>query len=154
MTTVYQADAEDACQSCHFCNLVHLRFCVLLDPHALKPTATLEGELRFTHSRLLEAAEEIALYHGEETEKNIIERGYFALIKHVNRVLRIRVWHGMAEEGVVKWLWGALGLGICAIPVFGGEVLGVKGGNLGTRMEGGWRLNLNIRGELIPLKDL
>jgi ABC-type uncharacterized transport system fused permease/ATPase subunit len=108
-------------------------------------TATLEGELRFTHSRLLEAAEEIALYHGEETEKNIIERGYFALIKHINRVLRIRVWHGMAEEGVVKWLWGALGLGICAIPVFGGEVLGMKSGNLGSRMEGQWRICRQVR---------
>lgn len=100
--------------------------------------ATLEGELRFTHSRLLESAEEVALYHGEEFEKNVIERGYFALVKHVNRVLRIRVWHGMAEEGIIKWLWGALGLGICAIPVFGGEVLGLGGGNgtLGTRTEG------------------
>jgi hypothetical protein len=48
-------------------------------------------ELRFTHSRLLESAEEVALYHGEEFEKNVIERGYFALVKHVNRVLRIRV---------------------------------------------------------------
>jgi ATP-binding cassette subfamily D (ALD) long-chain fatty acid import protein len=47
----------------------------------------------------LENAEEVALYHGEEFEKNVIERGYFALVKHANRVLRIRVWHGMAEEG-------------------------------------------------------
>lgn len=78
----------------------------------------------------------MALYHGEEYEKNVIERGYFALIKHVNRVLRIRVWHGMAEEGVIKWLWGALGLGICAIPVFGGEMLGMPKGTLGTRTEG------------------
>lgn len=101
-------------------------------------SATLEGELRFTHSRLLESAEEVALYHGEEFEKNVIERGYFALVKHVNRILRIRVWHGMAEEGIIKWLWGALGLGICAIPVFGGSVLGLEGGNgtLGTRTEG------------------
>ncbi|WVQ70989.1 hypothetical protein IAR50_000514 [Cryptococcus sp. DSM 104548] len=98
--------------------------------------AKLEGELRFTHSRLLESAEEIALYHGEEFEKNIIERGYFALVKHINRVLRIRVGHGMAEEGVIKWLWGSLGLGICAIPVFGGELLGTKGGDLGSRAEG------------------
>jgi ATP-binding cassette subfamily D (ALD) long-chain fatty acid import protein len=90
--------------------------------------ATLEGELRFTHSRLLESAEEVALYHGEEFEKNVIERGYFALVKHINRVIRIRVWHGMAEEGVIKWLWGALGLGICAIPVFGGSALGMKAG--------------------------
>ncbi|WWC68388.1 uncharacterized protein I206_102313 [Kwoniella pini CBS 10737] len=98
--------------------------------------AKLEGELRFTHSRLLESAEEVALYHGEEFEKNVIERGYFALVKHANRVLRIRVWHGMAEEGVIKWLWGSLGLCICAIPVFAGEILGMKVGDLGTRTEG------------------
>ncbi|KAK1927880.1 ABC transporter transmembrane region 2-domain-containing protein [Papiliotrema laurentii] len=98
--------------------------------------ATLEGELRFTHSRLLESAEEVALYHGEEFEKNVIERGYFALVKHVNRVLRIRVWHGMAEEGVIKWVWGSLGLCICAIPVFAGEMLGMKTGDLGSRTEG------------------
>ncbi|ORY24671.1 ABC transporter transmembrane region 2-domain-containing protein [Naematelia encephala] len=98
--------------------------------------ATLEGELRFTHSRLLESAEEVALYHGEEFEKNVIERGYFALVKHVNRVLRIRVWHGMAEEGVIKWLWGSFGLGICAIPVFAGGLLGMGTGDLGSRTEG------------------
>ena len=99
-------------------------------------SATLEGELRFTHSRLLESAEEIALYHGEEFEKNVIERGYFALVKHANRVLRIRVWHGMAEEGVIKWLWGSLGLCICGIPVFAGDLLGMKSGDLASRTEG------------------
>ncbi|KAL7423674.1 ATP-binding cassette long-chain fatty acid transporter pxa2 [Cryptotrichosporon argae] len=98
--------------------------------------ATLEGELRFTHSRLLESAEEVALYHGEEFEKNVIERGYFALVKHANRVLRIRVWHGMAEEGVVKWAWGSFGLLICAIPVFLGSALGMGAGDLGSRTEG------------------
>ncbi|EIW72866.1 hypothetical protein TREMEDRAFT_67105 [Tremella mesenterica DSM 1558] len=98
--------------------------------------ATLEGELRFTHSRLLESAEEVALYHGEEFEKNVIERGYFALVKHVNRVLRIRVWHGMAEEGVIKWAWGSFGLIICAIPVFAGGLLGMAPGDLGSRTEG------------------
>jgi ATP-binding cassette subfamily D (ALD) long-chain fatty acid import protein len=85
---------------------------------------------------LLESAEEVALYHGEEFEKNVIERGYFALVKHANRVLRIRVWHSMAEEGVIKWVWGSLGLCICAIPVFAGEMLGMKTGDLGSRTEG------------------
>ncbi|WVQ85299.1 hypothetical protein IAT38_007464 [Cryptococcus sp. DSM 104549] len=98
--------------------------------------AKLEGELRFTHSRLLESAEEVALYHGEEFEKNVIERGYFALVKHANRVLRIRIGHGMAEEGVIKWAWGSFGLCICAIPVFAGNLLGMKGGDLGSRTEG------------------
>lgn len=85
---------------------------------------------------MLESAEEVALYHGEEFEKNVIERGYFALVKHINRILKIRVGHGMAEEGVIKWLWGSLGLCICAIPVFGGSALGMKEGDLGSRTEG------------------
>ncbi len=56
------------------------------------------------------SAEEIAFYRGEDYEKNVIERGYFALVKHVNRVLGMRVWHGMLEEGIVKWLWGSFGV--------------------------------------------
>lgn len=98
--------------------------------------ATLEGELRFTHSRLLENSEEVAFYHGEEYEKNVIERGYFALIKHVNKVLGVRLWHGMAEEGVVKWAWGFFGLVICAIPTFLGQALGMGAGDLASRTEG------------------
>jgi len=52
----------------------------------------------------MESAEEVAFFGGEETEKMLIERDYFGLIKHVNRVLRIRLWHGVAEEGVVKYV--------------------------------------------------
>lgn len=110
--------------------------------------ANLEGELRFTHSRLLENAEEVAFYHGEEFEKNVIERGYFALVKHANRVLRTRVWHGMAEEGVVKWAWGSFGLVICALPVFFGKVLGMGSGDLGSRTEGTLRSRLSADSRL------
>ncbi len=42
----------------------------------------------------------------------------------------------MAEEGVIKWVWGSLGLCICAIPVFAGEMLGMKAGDLASRTEG------------------
>jgi hypothetical protein len=92
----------------------------------------LEGDFRFTHSRLIENAEEgsfnrgfffvcqvahrddsaVALYNGQEVEKNIIERAYFALIKHVNRIYRMRLWHGMVEDGIIKWLWGSMGVRI------------------------------------------
>jgi ATP-binding cassette subfamily D (ALD) long-chain fatty acid import protein len=82
----------------------------------------------------------VALYHGEQFEKNVIERGYFALVKHVNRVLRVRVWHGMAEEGVIKWAWGSFGLVICALPVFAGSMLGLGAGDLGSRTEGAFPL--------------
>ncbi|CAI2180458.1 4410_t:CDS:10 [Funneliformis geosporum] len=95
----------------------------------------LEGEFRFTHSRLIENAEEIALYSGHDVEKAILDRNYFALIKHVNRIFRMRVFHGMMEDFIIKYLWGALGLILCSVPVFF-TVPGVKKGDLGSRAEG------------------
>jgi ATP-binding cassette subfamily D (ALD) long-chain fatty acid import protein len=94
----------------------------------------LEGEYRWTHSRLIENSEEIALYRGQELEKKGIERAYFSLIKHINRVYRIRIAHGMVEEGIIKWLWGSLGLLICSLPVFF-KIPGVKAGDMGSRTE-------------------
>ncbi|KAF7720116.1 ABC transporter D family protein [Penicillium ucsense] len=80
--------------------------------------ARLEGEFRFLHSRLIDYSEEIALYHGHEAEKDTLDKGYFTLIKHVNRILRRRLYHGFMEDFVIKYFWGALGLGLCSIPVF------------------------------------
>ena len=78
----------------------------------------LEGEFRFQHSRLIENNEEIALYHGHEAEKNTLDKGYFTLIKHVNHILRRRLYHGIMEDFIIKYFWGALGLMLCSVPVF------------------------------------
>ena len=80
--------------------------------------ARLEGEFRFQHSRLIENSEEIALYNGHEAEKDTLDKGYFTLIKHVNRILRRRLYHGVMEDFVIKYFWGALGLMLCSVPVF------------------------------------
>ena len=80
--------------------------------------ARLEGEFRFQHSRLIDNSEEIALYHGHEAEKDTLDKGYFTLIKHVNRILRRRLYHGVMEDFVIKYFWGALGLMLCSVPVF------------------------------------
>lgn len=64
--------------------------------------AQLAGQLHHSHSRLAEFSEEIAFFGGEETEKMLIERDYYGLVKHVNRVLRIKIWHGIIEEGIIK----------------------------------------------------
>ncbi|MCJ1227264.1 hypothetical protein MMC12_003919 [Toensbergia leucococca] len=80
--------------------------------------ARLEGEFRFQHSRLIDNCEEIALYHGHEAEKDTLDKGYFTLIKHVNRILRRRFYHGLMEDFVIKYFWGALGLVLCSVPVF------------------------------------
>ena len=80
--------------------------------------AKLEGEFRFQHSRLIDYSEEIALYDGHEAEKDTLDKGYFTLIKHVNRILKRKLVHGIMEDYVVKYTWTALGYLLCAVPVF------------------------------------
>ncbi|KAF2154284.1 hypothetical protein K461DRAFT_224198 [Myriangium duriaei CBS 260.36] len=96
--------------------------------------ARLEGEFRFQHSRLIDYSEEIALYHGHEAEKDTLDKGYFTLIKHVNRILRRRFYHGIMEDFVIKYFWGALGLMLCSVPVFF-KIPGNRG-SMGDRAEG------------------
>jgi ATP-binding cassette subfamily D (ALD) long-chain fatty acid import protein len=78
----------------------------------------LEGEFRFTHSRLVENAEEIALFAGEKGEKKILDGNYKNLIRHVNRIFKTRIWHGMLEDFIIKYFWGAIGFSLCAVPIF------------------------------------
>ncbi|KAJ3035294.1 hypothetical protein HK097_004242, partial [Rhizophlyctis rosea] len=78
----------------------------------------LEGEFRFTHSRLIENAEEVALFSGQDVEKANLDRSYFSLIKHVNRIYHARIWHGMLEDFIIKYFWGAMGMVLCGIPAF------------------------------------
>ncbi|KAF2668556.1 hypothetical protein BT63DRAFT_374719 [Microthyrium microscopicum] len=99
--------------------------------------ARLEGEFRFQHSRLIDYSEEVALYSGHEAEKDTLDKGYFTLIKHVNRILRRRFYHGIMEDFVIKYFWGALGLLLCSVPVFI-KVPGVASdtvGSMGDRSE-------------------
>jgi ATP-binding cassette, subfamily D (ALD), peroxisomal long-chain fatty acid import protein len=96
--------------------------------------ARLEGEFRFQHTRLIDYSEEIALYQGQEAEKDTLDKGYFTLIKHVNRILRRRFYHGFMEDFVIKYFWGALGLILCSVPVFF-EVPGQTLKNMGDRTE-------------------
>lgn len=96
--------------------------------------ARLEGEFRSQHSRLIDYSEEVALYHGHEAEKDTLDKGYFTLIKHVNRILRRRFYHGVMEDFVIKYFWGALGLMLCSVPVFF-KIPGVAGNSMGDRTE-------------------
>ncbi|KAF2847727.1 hypothetical protein T440DRAFT_470780 [Plenodomus tracheiphilus IPT5] len=96
--------------------------------------ARLEGEFRFQHSRLIDWSEEVALYAGHEAEKDTLDKGYFTLIKHVNRILQRRFYHGIMEDFVIKYFWGALGLMLCSVPVFF-KVPGTGGKTMGDRTE-------------------
>lgn len=77
-----------------------------------------EGDFRFLHTRVIDSAEEIALYRGQEVEKTVLDISYFSLVKHVNRILRRRLVYGVMEDFVIKYVWGGLGYVLCSIPVF------------------------------------
>lgn len=96
--------------------------------------AQLEGDYRYQHSRLIEYAEEVALYNGHDVERAGLDRSYFTLIKHVNRILRRRLYHGFLEDFIIKYFWGALGLVLCSVPVFF-RIPGVTGGGNGDRTQ-------------------
>ncbi|ORX68339.1 hypothetical protein DL89DRAFT_268846 [Linderina pennispora] len=74
------------------------------------------GEFYFTHSRLIEHAEEVALYRGHDAEKQTINRRYLRLVRHINQIFRLNVFYGMLEDFIVKYFWGAAGLVACAAP--------------------------------------
>ncbi|CAO3615135.1 unnamed protein product [Cunninghamella echinulata] len=95
----------------------------------------LEGEFRFRHSRIIDNSEEIALFEGQQIEKTILDKSYYALIRHVNRIFRLRVPHGMLEDFIIKYFWGACGLLLCSVPVFF-KVDGIDVGTVGSRTEG------------------
>ena len=80
--------------------------------------AKLEGDFRAAHSRLITNAEEIAFYHGDDRELGILDRSYRTLIRHVNRIYRIRIAYNMFEDFVIKYSWSAVGLLVASVPVF------------------------------------
>ena len=42
-----------------------------------------QGEFRFAHARLIEHAEEVALYQGEKVEASVLVRTYGSLVRYV-----------------------------------------------------------------------
>jgi ABC-type uncharacterized transport system fused permease/ATPase subunit len=82
------------------------------------------GELRAVHSRVITHAEEIAFYSGHHVEKSVLQRAYNDLIKHTNKIYKIRVPYTMLEGFLLKYLWSALGLAIVAMPAFSMELTG------------------------------
>ena len=80
--------------------------------------AELEGSYRFAHARVIMNAEEIAFYHGNSIERGIVESRYQTLIKHINRIFKIRVAYNMIEDMFVKYAWSAVGLFALAVPIY------------------------------------
>lgn len=73
------------------------------------------GELRAAHSRVITHAEEIAFYRGEEVEQHVLQQCYNDLIRHVNYILRKKIWYTMLEQFLMRYVWGACGMTMIAL---------------------------------------
>ncbi|KAI8905894.1 ABC transporter transmembrane region 2-domain-containing protein [Gorgonomyces haynaldii] len=80
--------------------------------------AKLEGDFRSSHSRVITNAEEIGFYNGENLEKSILQKTYNNLVRHINKIYRIRIVYNMVEDFLIKYSWSAVGLMLASIPVF------------------------------------
>ncbi|KAK3838500.1 MAG: ABC transporter transmembrane region 2-domain-containing protein [Linnemannia elongata] len=80
--------------------------------------AKLEGDFRSAHTRLITNAEEVAFYNGADLEHSILTRTYKRLIRHINSIYKIRIAYNMFEDFIIKYCWSAVGLTLCALPVF------------------------------------
>uniref|UniRef100_A0A8H7XQK2 ABC transporter domain-containing protein n=1 Tax=Psilocybe cubensis TaxID=181762 RepID=A0A8H7XQK2_PSICU len=79
--------------------------------------ARLEGEYRMGVGRVGREAEEVAFYDGGKREKEIVLGVYAKLIRHVNKVYKIRIAYEWTEDYVIKYLWSAAGYALIAVPI-------------------------------------
>ncbi|KAJ1888648.1 ATP-binding cassette long-chain fatty acid transporter pxa1 [Kickxella alabastrina] len=93
--------------------------------------ATLEGEFRANHSRVITNAEEIAFYRGEQREAEQLDTSLGALLAHARDVARRKISHVVLEDMIIKYTWSAFGYLVCALPFFLQPALGGKSGGAG-----------------------
>lgn len=92
-----------------------------ISPPFGKYTATeqqLEGDFRFTHSRIITNAEEIAFYGGGQKEKILVNSSFRNIVSHLKKVFTLRFGNGIIESVVYKYCATILAYSLISRPVF------------------------------------
>eukprot|EP00871_Galdieria_phlegrea_P005475 jgi/Galph1/5929/GphlegSOOS_G4573.1 len=84
----------------------------------------LEGEYRLRHSRLITHSEEIAFYGGGNREKIYINESFTKVIRHLRKILRLRLYIGVIDSFLVKYLATIVGYCIVSVPIFLSRIQG------------------------------
>ncbi|KAJ9441266.1 Peroxisomal long-chain fatty acid import protein 2 [Diplonema papillatum] len=87
-------------------------------------TAERDGQWRARHTRLVTDSEEVAFHGGAEVERLRVEDGYRALVGANKKLLTASFPYNVIEGYFTKYLWGIVGMTVCAAPVLvgGGKV--------------------------------
>ncbi|KAI9499108.1 ABC transporter transmembrane region 2-domain-containing protein [Zychaea mexicana] len=78
----------------------------------------LEGDFRFTHSRIIAHSEEIAFYGGGEREKEVVNNTFQKIVNHVRKVYTLRFLNGIFDSVLVKYCATMTAYYLLARPVF------------------------------------
>ncbi|KAI9283730.1 ABC transporter transmembrane region 2-domain-containing protein [Umbelopsis sp. AD052] len=78
----------------------------------------LEGDFRFTHSRIIAHSEEIAFYGGGQREKEVVESSFRKISRHIRKVYTLRFVNGIFDSVLVKYCATMTAYYLLARPVF------------------------------------
>ncbi|ORY95546.1 ABC transporter transmembrane region 2-domain-containing protein [Syncephalastrum racemosum] len=78
----------------------------------------LEGDFRFTHSRIITHSEEIAFYGGGQREKEVVNSSFQKIVNHVRKVYTLRFLNGIFDSVLVKYCATMTAYYLLARPVF------------------------------------
>ena len=105
--------------SWYFMSGILIRFITPTFGKLVATQQNLEGDYRATHSDLLNHSEEIAFYKGAEWEKKRINKTYYELHHHVEKVMKQRFLMGIFDSMITKYGAVLVGYTILGLPVFG-----------------------------------
>ena len=97
--------------------------------------ASRKGYLRYIHSRIINNAEEIAFYGGQNIEKSSLSKAYNSLIKQTHVIMSKKLWYVMFEQFLLKYGWAGTGMVTMAIPIFTAKGSGATGDTVSNRTE-------------------
>nr|CAG8573442.1 2616_t:CDS:10 [Entrophospora candida] len=78
----------------------------------------LEGDFRFTHSRIITHSEEIAFYGGNNREKAVVNGSFDKIVRHVKKIYRLRFFNGIIDSVLVKYCATMTAYYLLSRPVF------------------------------------